>query len=132
MTGSLCYLDASACVKLVSPEPETAALIRFLRDHPHQVSSVAVDVELHRAAHRLGPVASQGAQRLLANLSLVPLNVEVRLLARTIGPPSLRTLDAIHLASAAALGDDLGVFVAYDRRLLDAAVDAGLPVAAPV
>lgn len=51
--------------------------------------------------------------------------------AEILGPPRLRSLDAIQLASAVSLGDDLGVFVAYDERLLAAAEDAGLSVLAP-
>jgi predicted nucleic acid-binding protein len=130
LTG-VCYLDASACVKLVSPEPESDALVEYLRDRPEQVSSVVVDVEVSRAAARLGPIAEAGARLLLATITLVPMTADVRALARTIPPPVLRSLDAIHLATAVALGADLGVFVAYDQRLLDAAVDAGLPVASP-
>lgn len=130
MTG-VCYLDASACVKLVSPEPESDALVDYLRHHPEQVTSVVADVEVARAAARLGPIAAQGARLLFDTVTLVPLTAEVRELARTMPPLTLRSLDAIHLATASALGPDLGGLVAYDRRLLDAAADLGLPVASP-
>ena len=130
MSG-ICYLDASACVKLVAPEPESDALVENLRDHGEQASSVVVDVEVSRASARLGPIAREGARLLLGTLTLVPMTTEVRTLARTLPPPALRALDAIHLATALVLGSDLAVFVAYDRRLLDAAADAGLTVASP-
>jgi len=129
--SGICYLDASACVKLVAPEPESDALVEYLRDHGEQASSVVVDVEVSRASARLGPIAREGARLLLGTLTLVPMTTEVRTLARTLPPPALRALDAIHLATALVLGSDLAVFVAYDRRLLDAAADAGLTVASP-
>jgi uncharacterized protein len=130
MTGA-CYLDTSAFVKLVAAESETRALRAFLDGRPEQVSSIILDTEAHRAAARFGPDVASRADRLLARITLVPLNLEVRALARTVPPLALRSLDAIHLATAVALGADLGVFLAYDRRLLDAATDAGLAVASP-
>ena len=132
MSVGICYLDASAFVKLLSPERESIALKEFLEDHPGQTSSAILDIEAHRVATRLGPAVEARVARLLAPLNLVPLNAEVRALARIVAPPALRTLDAIHLASAIGLGADLGVFVAYDNRLLEAAAQAGLPVAAPI
>jgi predicted nucleic acid-binding protein len=118
-------------VKLLAEEPESVALRAYVRSRPEQASSVVLDAEAHRVAARLGPAATARAGMLLGALTLVPLNPEVRALARNVGPATLRTLDAIHLASAVGLGTDLGVFVAYDQRLLDAATAAGLPVAAP-
>jgi len=129
--SDLCYLDTSAFVKLLTAEAESEALRRFLRAQPTQVSSTLLDVEAHRVAARLGTVAAARTAQLLAGIALTPITPEVRSLARTIPPLSLRSLDAIHLATAVALGPDLGVFVAYDRRLLDAAADAGLTVASP-
>lgn len=130
MSG-LCYLDASAFVKLTTAEPESPALRDYLRTRPAQVSSVLLDVEAHRVAARLGAEVTARTSRLLGSITLVPITTEIRAAARTVSPPSLRSLDAIHLASALALGADLGVFVAYDRRLLDAATDLGVPVASP-
>lgn len=130
MSG-LCYLDASAFVKLVTAEPESPALRDFLRTRPGQVSSVLLDVEAHRVAVRLGAEVTARTARLLGSITLVPITAEIRAVARTVSPPALRSLDAIHLASAVALGADLGVFVAYDHRLLDAAAHLGLTVAAP-
>lgn len=129
--SSLCYLDASAFVKLTTAEPESPALRNYLHARPAQVSSVLLDVEAHRVATRLGADVAARTSRLLGGITLVPITMEIRSLARTAPPPSLRSIDAIHLATALALGADLGVFVAYDRRLLDAATDLGLPVASP-
>jgi len=130
VTG-LCYVDTSAFVKLLTAEAESPVLRAFLRDRPDQVSSVILDVEAHRVATRLGVVPSNRAPNLLEGLALVPLSNPVRALARGVGPPVLRSLDAIHLATAMSLRADLDVFVAYDRRLLAAAADLGLPVASP-
>ncbi len=130
MTGA-CYLDTSAFVKLIAAESETRALRAFLDSHPEQLSSIILDTEAHRAAARVGADVASRADRLLTRITLVPLNFEVRSLARTVPPMALRSLDAIHLATAITLGADLGVFVAYDRRLLDAAAEAGLAVASP-
>ncbi len=71
------------------------------------------------------------ARRLLAGLNFIPMTPELLDRAGTLGPTSLRSLDAIHLASALTLGAELTAFVAYDRRLLNAARDERLPVATP-
>jgi predicted nucleic acid-binding protein len=68
---------------------------------------------------------------LVADLDLVPLDRPVQDLACDVGAPPLRTMDALHLASALLLGEALTALVAYDERLLDAARDAGLPTVAP-
>jgi len=62
---------------------------------------------------------------------LVEISAQVRALAQTVTPPAVRTLDAIHLASALRLSDQLTSFVTYDRRLADAAIAAGLTVDSP-
>jgi predicted nucleic acid-binding protein len=126
----LLYLDASALVKLVQPESETAALIHELARWPDQVSSPIAEVELHRAARRIGQRLRR-AEDVLAQLSFLPFDEDVRLVAGAVGSPSLRSLDAIHLASALSLGDDLGAFCCYDRRLLADAEAAKLTVISP-
>ena len=73
----------------------------------------------------------QNLSRYLDRLSLIPLSDQVLRLARDIAGPSLGSLDAIHLATAASLGDDLGVILTYDQRMMDAAASLGMPVAAP-
>jgi predicted nucleic acid-binding protein len=126
----LLYLDASALVKLVQPEPETAALLHELGKWPFQVSSPITEVEVRRAARRTGqPV--RPTEEILAQLSFLPLDEDMRRVAGNVGSPALRSLDAIHLASALSLGDDLGAFCCYDRRLRADAEDAGLTVLSP-
>jgi predicted nucleic acid-binding protein len=126
------YLDTSALVKLVIEEVESAALEHWLvlQDEPI-VTSVIGRVELVRACRRIDPVSVATANLLLADLPLVPMARFVLEVAENLGPVELRSLDALHLASAFELGEALVGFVAYDKRLRDAAVVAGLPVMTP-
>ncbi len=94
---------------------------------PEQVTSVVGEVEVRRVAARAGADASA----VLVPLSLVELDEPIRRLACVVGSTSLRSLDAIHLASAISLGDDLGAFCCYDRCLLADAEAAGLTVLSP-
>jgi uncharacterized protein len=122
------FLDSSALVKLVRPEPETEALRRFLTEprRPLLISELAV-TEVTRAARRVGVDPTDA----LAECDVVLLRSEDLVRASELEPPALRTLDAIHLATALALGDVLDAFVAYDEQLLAAAARHGLPTAAP-
>ena len=126
------YLDTSALAKLVVREVETAALGRWLQQHAAQlwVTSIIGRVELVRVARRFA-TAANGTRLLLAGLDTIPLTEHVAELAQITGSTTLRTLDAIHLASALYVRDELTAFCCYDRRLLDAAGEAGLPVHAP-
>ncbi len=132
MNDTLCYLDTSAFVKLVVDEPESEGLREFLIEWP-QRSRVSSWTSRPIAWHceRTGP-RWFGPSSSLRSLSLVPVSPEVRTVARSIRPPTLaiarRDPPRRHHDG---LGADLGVFVAYDRRLLDAAADAGLAVASP-
>lgn len=127
------YLDSSALMKLVRQEVETAALRDWLTGRPEQpvVTSELGRVEVLRAARRVGGQVPAEARSVLGDLDLVPLNRPVQDLAGEIGTPMLRTLDSLHLASAVLLSEDLTAFVAYDRRLAAAAMDAGLIVVTP-
>lgn len=131
MSDGICYLDSSALVKLVVREPETDPLLAFLRMQPRQVTSRVATVEVPRAVARRGPAGWQTAADVLASLDLVELDGALALAAAAVEPVSLRTLDAIHLATALALRDDLAAVVSYDHRLVDAARAAGLPVVSP-
>jgi uncharacterized protein len=121
------YLDSSAAVKLAHREACSEALIAWLNGQPEleMVSSVLVEIELHRALHRNDPAALPRVPQVLARLVRVELNGTVRAMAAGYQHPLLRSLDAIHLATAgyvqmsAAAG--LGAFVAYDARLLELA-----------
>jgi predicted nucleic acid-binding protein len=88
-------------------------------------------VEVIRGCRRTNENLLSAAGQLLAGLNLIPLTPELLDRAAMLGPAALRSLDAIHLASAMTLGDNLSAFVVYDRRLLDAAEAERLPVAAP-
>jgi len=131
---SAVYLDASALVKLVVREPESVALMEFLREHPDRVSSALALAEVPRALRRarFGAAERRRAREVLARVALVDIDRRALAAAAAIEPPTVRTLDAIHLATALALREDLAALVTYDRRLAVAAERADLPVQAPV
>ena len=125
------YLDASALVKLAVEEIESPALRSFLADHPQRTASEILAVEVPRAlGRRLGAVA-RDALPVLETVVLQDLEPAIIERAARLEPSSLRTLDAIHLASALGMGADLEAFVTYDARLAAAARDAGLTVVSP-
>jgi uncharacterized protein len=125
--------DSSALVKLVVEEPESAALDAWLGDRPSPspTASDLVRVEVPRAVARTDAGSTAAARALLAGLDLVPVTVDLLEFAAGLTPRSLRSLDAVHLATALSLGRALEAFVVYDDRLARAAADAGLPVVAP-
>lgn len=127
------YLDSSALMKLVRQEAETAALRDWLISQPGLpvITSELGRVEVLRAARRAGSQALTEARAVIGDVDLVPLDRGVRDLACEIGDPLLRTLDALHLASALLLRDEVTAFVAYDERLATAARAAGLPSTSP-
>jgi predicted nucleic acid-binding protein len=132
---SSCYLDASAIVKLATVEAETPALRAHLAQHRHLLTSRIATVEVPRALKRRGAeIEAAGADAVrdvLELLELVELDEDVARLAATLAPPTLRSLDAVHLASALAIGEELTEFITYDARLAAAARGAGLEVRAP-
>ena len=125
------YLDSSALVKLVVAERESAALRRYVRGEPHRASCALARVEVMRAVRPHGAAAMTRARRLLRRLDLLQLDDELLDAAATLDGGILRSLDAIHLADAQTLGDDVAAVVTYDDRMTAAAVRIGLPVAAP-
>ena len=126
------YLDASAIAKLVVAEAETDALRAWLgRRRSPRVTSDLTRVEAPRACMRAEPTALLEAQRAIVRLSTVPLTRPLLAAAAALQPPGLRPLDAVHLASALALGTGLRAFVVYDDRLAAAARAHGLPVERP-
>jgi predicted nucleic acid-binding protein len=131
VTDRAVYVDASALAKLIVDEPEGDDLRAFLAPIARQATSIVGRVEVERTVARRAPARLAHVAGLLDDLVIVALEPDVAAAAATIGPPTLRTLDAIHLASAAALGTDLEALVTYDRRLADAARALGLPVASP-
>jgi predicted nucleic acid-binding protein len=127
------YLDTSAVVKLVWREQETDALHGFLAKWPETplVSSALLLVETRRAVLRVDPSGLQRADLLLTRVGKVGLTGAVLEAASRIPDPHLRSLDAIHLATALLLRDDLDALITYDQRLAAAAGGEGLPVQTP-
>ncbi len=127
------YFDSSALVKLASTEPETAALTTWLEDFPNiiRVSSPIVRVEVPRAVWRVDPGSLPQAFALVRRLREVRLSDDVINRAAGVRPNTLRSLDAIHVASALTIRRDLTALVSYDKRLLVAAQEVGLPTACP-
>ena len=127
------YLDSSALLKLLHEERESAALEEWLlaRAGTPVVSSELAKVEVIRACRRVNADALPAARALLAELDLIPLTSDVVDEAADVDGTVLRSLDAIHLASALSIRGDLSAFVAYDHRLVEAATAAGLELHRP-
>jgi uncharacterized protein len=127
------YLDSAAVVKLVHAEPESQALRDWLDERAETgwVSSVLVEIESFRALARHAPAAVARLHPVLDQIELIDLSPRIRILAQTVQPVTVRSLDAIHLGTALHARPMLTSFVTYDKRLLDAAAAAGLPALAP-
>lgn len=128
------YLDTAALVKLVRREVASDALVDWLAGRPDEVlvSSALAEVELPRALRRTEPALLAAVPGLLARLAVYEIDDLVRTTAAAYEDPVIRSLDAIHLATAdAVLAEDLTAFVTYDRRLLEAAEAIGLSTASP-
>lgn len=127
------YLDSSALLKLLFQEPESEALSSWLAvqpDLPKLTSQLSV-IEVVRVCRRLDASQEPAARSLLAGLDMMPVSSAVVDLATRVGTSSLRSLDAIHLATALLVRDGLAALVAYDHRLLEAAKAEELPVMTP-
>lgn len=126
------YLDSSAFVKVIVDEPESAAARAYLADHAaRRISSALLRTESLRAVHHLGPEAMATTREGLRRVDLIGIDDRILDAAGILEPAVLRTLDAIHLATAMAVGDDLDAIVTYDERMLEAARLLGLPAATP-
>jgi uncharacterized protein len=126
---SIAYLDASAIVKLVRVEPESPGMLRWYQESERLVTNRIGVVESRRAARRGDGDLAQLAT-VIDRLEVFELDDDIDQRASAIGPTSLRTLDAIHIATALSI-PGLGSFVTYDDRLADAARAVGLPVVRP-
>jgi predicted nucleic acid-binding protein len=132
MSAEVAYLDTSAAVKLLMTERESPALRTWLRRRPERASAALLRVELVRVVRRAGlPGLIPEVRKLLAGVHLIRLDDALLDRAADLDPTELRSLDSIHLAAAASLGDDLAAMVSYDDRLLAAAKFLGLPTATP-
>src|SRR5215472_13811798 len=128
------YAETCAVVKLFVAEPETPDLRRWLttRDEPSLVSSALLGVELLRLLALARPAALPGAEHFLdTDVDIVEITPPVLADAARLPPPRLRTLDAIHLATALDLGSTVSVMLSYDKLLAQAARASGMTVAHP-
>lgn len=129
------YVDTSALVKLVVEEPKSAALLRWIGDVAHRggtlVTCDLTRTELGRAVRRVLPDRAVRVRHVLDALVLLGPDSAIFDAAGRLEPPELRSLEAVHLAAAMSLGDDLEGLVTYDDRLTDAARRGGVPVIAP-
>lgn len=126
------YVDSSAIVKLVAREPESEALTRFLKKRTPLVSSGLATTEVTRAVMALGEKFVDRAHEVLQRIELVRISNDVLKAAGVIEPASLRSLDAIHLTTAALFGETLSGLVTYDARMHQAADSFGWNVQAPM
>jgi len=132
MNAEVVYLDTSAFIKLLMQEPETPMLRRKLRRWPRRTSAALLRVEVMRTVRRAGlPRLVAEARRHLGSIHFIRLDDDLLDRAAELDPPTMRPLDAIHLAAALSLGADLAAVVTYDERMGEAAQAIGLPVVAP-
>ena len=123
------YLDTSAFLKLVVEERGSAELRDWIdAEQPEFFASDLLGVEALRAARHRGPLTLQLANRSLRAVTLVAVSPAICDAAARLGPANLRSLDAIHLATALAAGDDLDGIITFDARMTQAAEDLGLVV----
>jgi predicted nucleic acid-binding protein len=127
----LIYLDASALVTLLSRRTYAEELRHFLSARPGMpmATSTLGFVETVRTMDRIGDYPSL-MRDLIDRITEILLTEEVRDAAAQL-PGALRTLDAIHVASAQVLGDSLDTLITYDKRMIEVARAEGLPVEAP-
>ncbi len=126
------YLDTSALVKLVVAGPESEQLRGWLTDSDRTpVACDLVRTELLRTVRRAAPDRLIQARAVLEAVTLLEVTPQIFETAGRVDPLVLRSLDAIHIAAALDLGDDLEGMVAYDLRLTEAAISNGIPVVAP-
>jgi len=131
---SLYYADTSAVIKLLAEEAHSRALAEFYDMDPdgEWVSSALLRIELTRAVLRAIPALLPDAHELLLAFSYISIDDDVIEGAMNEPDRGLRSLDAIHLATARILAPELDFFITYDDRLGRAAEDAGLAVVSPV
>jgi uncharacterized protein len=125
------YLDTSAFLKSVWEESESAALLSAIADQP-TISSALLAVEARRSTVRVDAALLPRTDLLLGEVTQIDVSPAVLESASRMPDPQLRTLDAIHLATALLVREELDLLLSYDQRLLDAAQEYGIPTAAPV
>jgi len=126
------YLDTSAAVKLVLGEPSSRAMTKWARVHAERVISCdLLRTELLRATRRGAPDQMPRARAILDSITLLSLPSTTFERAAELEPAGLRSLDAVHLAAALELGDELDGMVTYDDRLAAASALHGVTVVSP-
>jgi predicted nucleic acid-binding protein len=130
---SLFYVDTSAVLKLLVEETHSKAFAAFYDSNTGSswVSSTLLRVEVMRAVTRVMPAMIPDARDLLLAFDYVSMDDDVVDAAMIEPDRMLRSLDAIHLASARILGAELDALITYDDRLMSAAGDAGMTVESP-
>lgn len=118
-------------MKLPLREPEEGSLRAELAEWDGYVSSALLGIEALRACARHGSGYAQDSREWLLDIALLPLSDALLSEAASLQPTGLRSLDALHLATALSVRDEIGAFFVYDERLAEAAVGHGLPVAQP-
>jgi predicted nucleic acid-binding protein len=118
-------------VKLPLEEPEHEALRAAFAEWDGYVSAALLGVEAIRACARYGSRYAEDAREWLHDVTLLPLDDAILDHATRLAPAGLRSLDALHLATALSVREEIGVLFTYDERLAAAAADAGLNVAGP-
>ena len=133
MNGDAVYLDSSAFVKLFLPESDSPELTSYLATRAQRVSAMLLRTEALRTAVRanLSPQRMLLVRALLDSVSFIAADVTLSDEAGILRPPELRSLDAIHLATARTLGTNLEALITYDQRLAGAAAWYGIPVVSP-
>jgi len=127
------YLDTSAAVKLVVAEKGSVALRRWVASRDERIfSSDLLRTELLRVVRFLEPGRMVQARAVLDSLILQRLSTDICERAALLEPNHLRSLDALHLAAALEMGDELDGFVTYDRRLAEGATGLGIAVVRPI
>jgi predicted nucleic acid-binding protein len=126
------YLDTSALGRVVLDEPDRGPIISVLDGYEKVVSSRLLRIEIHRLGLRAG-IAADELDRSLTRVALVPIDETILSSAESVGPPTVATLDAIHLVTAVRLATegDLDAIMTFDRQLADGAREHGLAVVAP-
>lgn len=127
------YLDTSALFKMLWDEAESSVLHRWMNEHLDipLISSTLAKIELIRGCRRYDDAAISDAYANLEQVNLIPMRTSIVDTACQVGNSTLRSLDAIHLASALSIRGEISTFCAYDSRLQQAATEAGLPTLAP-
>jgi uncharacterized protein len=130
LSRRVAYVDSSALVKLVIREAESDALAAWISGRA-LVSNRVSEIEVRRTATRRLGRPWTGLAGVFEQIAVIELDGSISERSAQVPPPLLRTIDAIHVATALELGDDLDAFVTYDKRLAEAVRAAGMTVASP-